>query len=386
MNSHRKNKHSIKVFAILSVITITLVSASCTNQKIISGTNLLSDSNEKLSSINANECATSTNNLEFVCGPHDPEDLISIPGTELIVVSSTTSKGAVNSAGRISLVDTTKRTEINYTLDMSGSTLPEYSSCPNVPEMSIFKPHGVTLRTGENDKHLLYVVNHGGRESVEIFTLNTQSPKVTITWAGCVILPANASGNSVATLTDGGFIVSSFFDPEQGVMFPQLKNYTQTGAAYRWHPTRGLTLLPNSKNAANNGVEVSVDGKYLFMNLWTKRQVLRYDLNNLTAKPISTKLDFMPDNIHRAPDGSMLIGGHISDILVLESCKKPSCPVDWAVARLAPDTLKVDYLLWEKGTQTFHGVTGAAQVGDKLWISTYHGDKVAVVVVPPEAL
>ncbi len=66
----------------------------------------------------------------------------------------------------------------------------------------------VTISPG--DVTTVYVINHRGRESVEVFRLHAQ--RNSAEWAGCVVLPSDAIGNSVDVLPDGSFVVSKFLD------------------------------------------------------------------------------------------------------------------------------------------------------------------------------
>ncbi len=87
-----------------------------------------------------------------------------------------------------------------------------------------------------------------------------------------------------------------------------------------------------------------------------EKRILKLALDG-SGTSTSIPIDFMPDNIHAAPDGSLLIGGHVADIRTLMSCKRAECPVDWALARMDPATQRIEYLLWEKGTSEYEGVT-----------------------------
>ena len=60
----------------------------------------------------------------------------------------------------------------------------------------------------------LYVVNHGGRESIEIFTLDPKGAEPAVTWNGCAVMPSHTWPNSVAPLPDGGMVVTDMFDPK----------------------------------------------------------------------------------------------------------------------------------------------------------------------------
>ena len=329
-----------------------------------------------------NECK-SENSLDFVCGLNHIEDLIQIPERNLLIGSSGVGPGSL--IGKIVLIDTKNRKQLPLSIVLTGEMLPEYANCPRPPNLDKLHPHGISIRPGENNQHLLYLVNHVDRESVEHFNVDASNETVKVTWVGCTLLPDGAYGNGVVPLPDGGFVVTKFYDTRESNMYVQLGARTPNGVIYRWHPptteTKAhFTTIKGSESFANNGLEITADGKWLFMNLWTQNKTIRFDLAGDTP-PKSIPLAFMPDNIHRAPDGTMLIGGHVSTIELLLSCKA-NCLNDWAVARLDPNTLEVSYLLWEKGSKTFADTTGAIELNNELWLSVYRGDRVAVVPVP----
>jgi len=79
----------------------------------------------------------------------------------------------------------------------------------------------------------LYVVNHGGRESIEIFTLDAKGAEPTVTWIGCAVMPSHTWPNSVAPLPDGGMVVTDMFDPKDPKEPAALTKHLRTGARLR---------------------------------------------------------------------------------------------------------------------------------------------------------
>ncbi len=330
---------------------------------------------------NAAACAAS-GALEFVCGPVNAEDFVAVPGRSELILSGYAMPGTA--AGKLYVLNTAAFRYVEIS-PIVGSALPEYASCPGPLELSRFKPHGVALKRGLGRAHLLYVVNHGTRESIEMFRVDTTREPTTLTWIGCVPLPQGTSGNGVAPLPDGGFVATKFYDLERENWMAQLENTEQTGAVYVWHPGTGFSELNGGRASGDNGIETSEDGKWVFVNIWPEKRVLRLSMDG-SVPPANIPLDFMPDNIHIAPDGSYLIGGHITDIHILAHGKRANFPVDWAIARLDSRTLKVTYLLWEKGTPAFQGITGAVELDGKLWLSTFSGDRVGSLPLPTPEL
>ena len=319
--------------------------------------------------------------LGYVCGLRNIEDLQKLPGKPLLVAATYGMK-----AGGDSLLLLDASTHAVKPLPLGAPKLdPIYKACPSPIDMSLFSPHGIALKAGADGRHTLYVVNHGGRESIEVFELDARSADIRARWIGCVVLPEGASGNAVAPLHDGGFVATKFFDTREGPQLPQFAARKRTSLLYRWSPTAGFSVIPGGDRIGDNGVIVSPDGTSVYVTSWIEKKIFRLPLKG--DQPIaSVAVDLMPDNLRWAPDGSILIGGQATDIDMLVACKHARCDQDWSVARMDPKTLKVDYLYWEKGTPTFAGATVAEQVGQKLFIGTFHGDRIVVADVPAKPL
>ena len=144
--------------------------------------------------------------IEFLCGPVSPEDLISVPQSPWVIVSS------MEDEGHLYLADTRDHTAT--VLFPTGTSRAQhdtttYGDCSGPPTAQ-FRPHGLSLRPGDDGTHTLYVVGHGGREAVEVFQLDTSGTSPTATWIGCVMAPDMVGLNSVAALPDGGFVATNF--------------------------------------------------------------------------------------------------------------------------------------------------------------------------------
>lgn len=83
-------------------------------------------------------------------------------------------------------------------------------------------------------------------------------------WVGCVEMPQHASINSVAALADGGFITTRIMGegPQaSGDIFAG----DVTGYLYEWHPGGDITELTGTQMSGPNGIEISSDGKTVFV-------------------------------------------------------------------------------------------------------------------------
>jgi hypothetical protein len=132
--------------------------------------------------------------LDFVCGPLNAEDLVQAPGTEWIVASGMDGGGA-GPHGTLHLVNVRSKSWKVLFPGANPQLQPDnaiYGGCPGAPDLAKFSAHGLNLRPGTDGKDTLYVVNHGGRESIEIFALDAKGAELR--------LPGSAAPSCRATL------------------------------------------------------------------------------------------------------------------------------------------------------------------------------------------
>src|SRR4051812_19983856 len=112
----------------------------------------------------------------YVWGPINAEDLVQVPGTDWVVTSGMTGPGATQ--GRLYAVDSR---------DYSCSELFPYRLSPALDaarfgeqpplDPDVFEPHGIDVMRRADGVAELFVVNHGGRESVEVFEVVLDGPR-----------------------------------------------------------------------------------------------------------------------------------------------------------------------------------------------------------------
>lgn len=315
--------------------------------------------------------------VHYLCGPKNVEDMALAPGGRWIVASGMTSPDTP--VGHLYAIDARARTFKVIAPDVSGPAAPAFRACPGPPDLARFAPHGLGLTARRGGRQTLYVVNHGGREAIEVFRLRAGPGGPSLRWIGCAILPDNGSGNGVAPLPGGGFVASKFEQAGDEKAFDKMAAGETTGAVYAWRPGAGWRKLAKSDLSGANGVEVTPDGRFILVNAWPEQRVLRFR-NGSDEAPASVKTGFLPDNLRLAPGGKVLVAGQGGNIkTLLASCGQPRCPHGWAVDRLDPKTMTLTPVLRVPGTASFDDATSALQVGRELWIGTYRGDRVAIV-------
>lgn len=331
----------------------------------------------------AAESCNPAGKLDFVCGPLNSEDLVQVPGAKWIV-SSGMDGGAAGSHGMLHLVNAQDKSWKVLFPGKDPQLRPDkatYGNCPGAPDLSKFSAHGLSLRPGANGgPDTLYVVDHGGRESIEIFALDAKGEIPTVTWIGCAVMPPHTWPNSVAGLPDGGFVTTDMFDPQDPKAPDKMAAGLNTGAVYEWHPHQGFKRVPNSEMSGNNGIEVSRDGQWIYVAAWGNKAVVR--LSRDGSKRDTLPAGYLVDNLRWAPDGELMAGGQDVPVKQVFSCfqsHKVRCTEPWRIDEWDTAAMKLKPLLRGAGSPEFGGATTGLQIGNEMFIGTFRGDRIAYI-------
>ncbi len=111
-----------------------------------------------LASSSAAQCLPD-GDVQFVCGPVSPEDLVAVPESPWLIVSG------MENDGYLYATDTRdhRSTVLFPTATYLSRPDAAFSDCAG-PVTGRFRPHGLSLRPGRNGRHMLYVVRHGARK------------------------------------------------------------------------------------------------------------------------------------------------------------------------------------------------------------------------------
>lgn len=292
--------------------------------------------------------------LEVLCGTQAPEDLELTPDGDYLILSQ------FANGGSIALFDIDARAFTPMTIVTEPDTAWGDADCPG-PITEPMRAHGISLGTHGADP-ALYVVNHAGREAIEMFGLRENANTWELVWRGCVV--GSSDYNDVAILPDGGFVATR----PTALQEPGGRGGLGAGVSgnvARWTPGRGETILPNTEAAYPNGVVADTDGRYAYIAAWTGREVRKYDLQTNTQAAV-TSLDFMPDNLTWTPTGRLIAAG-ISGL--------GGAP-GFGMADVDPDTLAATNLAQPAdAAMAITGVSVALEVGDAIYVGAYQGDR-----------
>jgi len=246
-----------------------------------------------------------------------------------------------------------------------------YDSCPgpiDPSENEKFRAHGLYLRARKNSVHTLLVVHHGNRESIEVFELDARARPPALTWIGCAVAPDPIGLNSVVALPDGGFATTNF-SPRGTDAAARAKMMAgeNNGEVWEWHTNSGWKIVPGSEAAGPNGLEISKDGKWLYIGGWGSQSVIRLSRGQTPFKRDAVSVGFRVDNLRWAPDGALLAAGQGA---------APSQTSN--VARVDPNTMKFQELVRYPNSDVFSAGTVAIQIGKELWVGSVRGDRIAI--------
>jgi hypothetical protein len=308
-----------------------------------------------------------TPGVNVVCGQQAPEDLVAL-GSQWVAA------GAYSGTGGVALIRVSDRTSHTAYPSPSAVNRPDpntYPACPEPPGQggAQFTTHGVYVEPGNGPVHKLFVVGHGARESIEVFEIDTAPATPVATWLGCVVAPDPLGLNSVRGLPDGGFITTNFLPRGTTPQATQrMLGGEENGELWEWHTASGWQEIPGTKAAGANGVELSDDGRTLYVAAWGSQSFFRVTRGATPPKREDLPLGFRIDNIHWARDGSLWGVGQMDN--------------GWKAVKIDPRTLAVRDVVSQADTADFNAGTVVAEVGNTLWVGSFRGNRIAIIPAP----
>jgi hypothetical protein len=240
-----------------------------------------------------------------------------------------------------------------------------YNTCPGPPDAAAkakFQTHGLYLQAGSGSVHRLYVVVHGARESVEVFEIDARPATPVVTWIGCAVAPDPIGLNSVRGLPDGGFVATNFLP--RGSNMKVMMSGEKNGELWEWHTATGWQKVPGSEAAGANGLEISDDGRSLYVAAWGTQSFFRLSRGQTPPVRDEVPLGFRVDNIRWASDGSILAAGQGAGASI--------------VVKINPETLAVREVVRHPDDEVFGAGTVAVEVGTEYWVGSFRGDRIAI--------
>jgi len=316
----------------------------------------------------------------MVCGLNAPEDLVSVGHGHGVIASRL-------GGGGIDFIDVKTRRVSSIDLGaMPRAPDPAYP-CSGFDAAAPFYSHGLSVKSDAAGNQRLYVVRHGAREAIEIFKFAKPGNVSSLQWIGCVLLPKGFEGNAVTGRRDGGFYVTSMVDAGDAALASKLAELyakRRSGAVLNWTPNIGFRQQPTGPISGPNGVELSPNERWLYVAGWASGGIWAFDLNRPGSPARRLGVDFMPDNLRWADDGSLLAAGMRAEPGPTFDCAmnaQPSqrCATRWTVLSIDAARMSRRYEIRVDDTSGFGDVSVALTVGRDLWLGSFGGDTVAIV-------
>lgn len=315
--------------------------------------------------------------LGSVCGFENPEDVAYASGANLLLVSQFRIFGTGGwLAGLVPGASTPRRL---WPLDGTGAAATAANrdaavgdpSCPP-PDAATFHPHGIFVDARGD----LYVVNHGGRDSFEVFAIEGAGEAARLAWRGCVVLPEGASGNDVAVGPEGDVVVSNYASSVSSLLDNVKIGFGwTTGDVLRWRRDAGWSHVPGTAASAANGVALSPDGRTLFYAETGGARVVRIGLDGSGRAEVAVPGG--PDNLSWTQQGTLYLASHTSSAAFLGCMIGKACRSPWVLLEIDPQSLRVDDVLTHDG-DVVGAVASAQQVGDLVYLGAVFGDRIGV--------
>ena len=316
-----------------------------------------------------------------LCGFQNPEDLALLPDGPHVLVSEYGDGGT--RAGRIALLDLASgQREILFEGGEPTAPGPWGAADCEGPPTAEFSPHGIHLSRRADGAWQLLVVQHGGRESVEMFQLLPGDTGPALVWRGCALAPDASPLNDVVAVPEGGFLATRMVGVPLGYARAAMLG-SDSGWVYAWTREGGFSEVPGTRAALPNGIELSPDGEKIFLNATLGNEVRRVDRR---TGAVEARAEVpLPDNSTWTRDGRLLVASLRTTFREIVGCsglERGSCPAAFAIVALDPATMATE-VVYEGGRDTPSGAgTVGLEVGGDLLIGTFAGDRIVRAPMP----
>ena len=327
------------------------------------------------------------NGVQVVCGFDQPEDIEASTDGSWLVISEMGGTLGAHAPGSISFFHPADERHYRAQIRMPTTFDPDENwgdtDCP-APKSNIISPHGIFLSERSDGRPQLTVISHYPRESIEIYTLANWGGEQYLVWKGCLIAPGMPYLNDVVVTADGSVYATHMFDSDSSELWliPYLLMGWDTGFVWSWNAETGFRKVRGSEGSFPNGIAVDPEGATIFVNYYTNNITKAFDTDShrLVASYEVPK----PDNITYADD-RLYIASHDVELGASSACegRKSTCPLPFSIYRLDPNTMDGGQI-YSGGGVPFGMATVAEPSGNRLWMGSFLGDRIASVRLPAQ--
>ncbi len=323
--------------------------------------------------------------IEPDCRFGNPEDIVVAPRGRQLIVSQMASPDGSRAGNLIALEPPAGAIEVLFPSDdASAEPTPDWgdSDCPRFDNPQAIAPHGIDIEQRDDGRHELFVVNHGERESVELFEVIDDGSAVKLQYRGCVLAQGDMQFNDVVGHADGSFWVSHTYSHGMnitlGVLRMQWTSYAP-GKVYAWSHSGGYREIGGSAAKYANGVEKSEDGSVLYVNSYFGDEVIK--VNVADGERIGSVSVPSPDNLSWSPSGELLVAGHDATFAETMKClelTEGNCGIRFVVAAIDTNAMTARTIIENVGAP-MGAATVAVAHGEYVYLGTFSGDRIARV-------
>lgn len=236
-----------------------------------------------------------------------------------------------------------------------------------------FQPHGIGLYKGEGMTRL-FVVSHpvSGGHVIETFDVSETGD---LTHVDSIRDPGMHSPNDVIPVGPRQFYVTNDHPPYEGTkaVLEQYLLMANTNALY-YDGEKAVEVAAPLKSA--NGINVSADGQQVYISEVTGKRISVYDRDmstNMLTRVKGLKVNTLPDNVERGPNGMLYTGGHTKIFDYLDHAAGGDKIAVTHVVRIDPETGETkDVLVNIDGT--YQAGTVGAVTDNRLFVGSVFED------------
>ena len=313
-----------------------------------------------------------------VCGMQTPEDIAPLDDNRHLLLAHF--GGMFHGTGSLSLFDT--QTELltpllpqkNGSVDVSTADWGDVDCA--APDFDQFRPHGTHLHQRVDGRWRYLVVNHGERETIEMFELVGEGAQSSLGWRGCIEPAPETFMNDVVGLPNGDVIYTRMLHTA-GTLVEQLLSVAgfDTGELWRWNQASGLRRLPGTEANQPNGLEVSSDGRHVFANMYMTQELWKVDVDS--GEVVATASVTRPDNSAWGSDGRLWVASHSDSIPNMLACagqQDTACGARFEIVAVEPETMATETIFEHRGPP-MGAATVAVPQGGRIYMGSFVGDR-----------
>lgn len=180
-----------------------------------------------------------------------------------------------------------------------------------------FSPHGISLYRGADGRKTLFVISHAaGKHTIEIFDVNGVALTYRRTVAGADLV----SPNDIVGVGADAFYVSNDHGNVSGWQRSAEDYMRLRQSTVRFFDGQAFTTALSEIGGAN-GINVSADGRSLYLSAASERTVYVYDrdpASNALTKRSAIQVPGFADNLDVLANGDLLVAPHSKILQFLE--------------------------------------------------------------------